>query len=156
MLARASSVRWCERITRGSSLDPSNGPESRPWPRHRLERTLVAFERASSVQIGSNGTLRSWRLPDEFSDPRCLLGSQTPDLTQSRFIGSDNALDGAELEQQPMSQRRADTRQALKNVEPAGGEPLRFPIIAAEIWLIGPGRLFGQKEQNLQRVFRIA
>jgi hypothetical protein len=108
------------------------------------------------VLIGGNDTYRSWRFANEFSDPRCLLGSQTPDPTQGRFIGSDNALDGAELEQQPMSQRRADARQALKYVEPARGEPLRFPIIAAEVWLIGPGHLIGQKEQDLQRVFRIA
>lgn len=101
-------------------------------------------------------TFRTWRFADEFSDPRRLFGSKTADLTQSRFIGSDNALDRAQLEQQPMSQRRANARQALKYMEPARGEPLRFPIIASEDWLIGLARLIGQKLQDLQRVFRIA
>ena len=50
-----------------------------------------------------HATFWSWRLAAEFSYPRRLFGSKTADLTQSCFIGSDNTLNGAELEQQPMS-----------------------------------------------------
>jgi hypothetical protein len=55
-----------------------------------------------------------------------------------------------------MSQHRADARLALKYMRPARVEPLRFPIMASEVWLIGPVRLIGEKQQDLQRVFRIA
>ena len=87
-------------------------------PRSEAKRIKPSRERC---RISAARPPESW--PSRYSSrtissrSRRLLATDAADFCQRVFIRGDNALDGAELKQQPTRQCRTNSWQALKDIE---------------------------------------
>ena len=83
----------------------------------------------------------------ELADSRCFLWADASNFGQSGRVGAEHTFDGAEVPEQPVRDRRADTGQSLQQEQPPGGKALRLPVESAQDLLL-PARLIGQKLQH--------